>query len=90
MSKPIAPRGPLRSTASWVDERASERGDQRIMQGFASLRAEEAYDQAARCAGCDAARKDDGREDALCEAHLAQALGMGSGWDLGAPGRKLR
>ena len=89
MTKPTAPRVPLRAAASWVDERASERGDQRVMQGFASLRAQEAYDQATCCSACDAARTSEGRDDALCDDHLAQALGMGAGWDLGAPGRKL-
>ncbi len=65
--------------AAWVNERQDERGDMRVMQGFAAMRAERVYDEATRCAACDQARLTDG-EDALCEEHLAQALGMQSNW----------
>lgn len=67
--------------AAWIDERRDERGDLRVLQGLATLRAEHVYDEATRCEACDAARAQDG-EDALCEAHLAQALGMNSEWDV--------
>ncbi len=66
---------------AWLDERQDERGDMRVLQGFATLRAEHVYDEATRCPACDQARATDG-EDALCEAHLAQALGMQSDWDV--------
>ena len=92
MSKPPAQPGKTRRAgpvvASWADERTSERGDQRVLQGFAELRAERVYEEAVVCAACDAARKAEG-PDALCEKHLGEALGMGGGWDLGTPGRKL-
>ena len=67
--------------AAWVDERRDERGDMRVLQGLATLRAEHVYGEAERCAACETARATDG-EDALCEAHLAQALGMQSEWDV--------
>ena len=66
--------------ANWVDERQDERGNLRVMQGFAAMRAERVYDEATRCEACEKARAAEG-EDALCEAHLAQALGMHSEWD---------
>jgi len=92
MSKPTAKPGAVRRPesvgAAWVDERSSERGDQRLLQGFAQVRAERVYGEAAACQACDAARTADG-PDALCEQHLGAALGLDGGWDLGAPGRKL-
>ncbi len=75
------PKRKPQGRAAWVDERRDERGDLRVMQGFAALRAEHAYAEATHCEACARARAADG-EDALCEAHLAQALGMQSDWDV--------
>ena len=66
--------------ANWVDERQSERGNMRVQQAFATLRADHVYEQATVCAACQTARQEGADPDALCEAHLAQALGMGSEW----------
>lgn len=71
----------LKARAAWVNERLDERGDMRVLQGLATMRAERVYGEAADCAACEAARAADG-EDALCEEHLAQALGMRSDWDV--------
>ena len=66
--------------ANWVDERQSERGNLRVQQAFAALRAEHVFAEATACAACQAAREAAGDAEALCEPHLAQALGMGSEW----------
>jgi hypothetical protein len=85
-----SPAAPARRGPSWVDERADERGDLRVMQGFSALRADRVYDEAQICGECAAARVAEGRDDALCDAHMAEALGMQGGWLSGPPGRKLR
>ena len=74
--KPKNRRGP-----AWQDERQTERGDQRVMQGFAALRAERVYAEATDCGDCLAERAQ-GDPDGLCERHLAEALGMHSEWDV--------
>ncbi len=68
-------RGP-----AWVDERKDERGDLKVLQGFASLRAERVYSEAETCGECAAARLQEQRQDALCERHLGEALGANGGW----------
>ncbi len=78
----MATRTPkLPGRAAWIDERQDARGDLRVLQGLATLRAEHAYEVAAACPACALARAADG-EDALCDAHLALALGMQSEWDV--------
>ena len=79
-TRPILPPARAQVRANWVDERQDERGDMRVLQGFATMRAERVYDEATRCEACEQARAADG-EDALCEVHLAQALGMHATWD---------
>jgi hypothetical protein len=80
--RPAVPRpDPARRGPNWVDERASERGDQRVLQAFSSLRAERVYGEAQACPDCTAARDAEGREDALCERHLGEAMGMHADWD---------
>lgn len=69
-----------RAGAAWQDERASERGNQPVMQAFSAMRAERVMAEAVACAGCLAARTADA-PDALCEAHLGEALGMHAAWD---------
>ena len=81
-------RGPEKATqkprpragASWVDERQNERGDMRVMQGLSKLRADAAYEAAEVCEDCIRERAEQDDEGALCEAHLAQAMGMNSNW----------
>lgn len=80
MSKQKPPEERRREGASWIDERALERGNMRVQQGFAKLRSDAAFDEAESCAACRSERRDSGDEDALCEAHLAQAMGMNSAW----------
>jgi len=65
---------------AWVDERNNERGDLKVLQAFASLRAERIYGEAETCCECKAARMQENREDALCEQHLGEALGANSHW----------
>lgn len=78
--KPLqSPSGQPRPRVSWVDERQNERGNMRVQQGFAAMRAERVYEEAAACADCQAARLESG-DDALCDVHMAQALGMSSDW----------
>ncbi len=57
------------------------RGDERVLAGLSKLRAEAAYEAAGHCAACEQARARDGMDDALCDAHMEQALGMHSEWD---------
>ncbi len=85
MSKRSKPEGARpaqghRGGASWVDERALGRGDMRVAQGFSALRAEAAFDAATGCEDCAAERAETGDDEGLCEAHLAQAMGMNSTW----------
>jgi len=65
---------------SWIDERTLERGDMRVVEGFAKLRADRVYDESGTCADCEKERDDSGDPEALCEEHLGQALGMNSNW----------
>jgi hypothetical protein len=69
-----------RRGASWVDERKDERGNLRVMQGFSKLRADSAYEAAEDCGDCVQERAEQDDESALCERHLAQAMGMESKW----------
>lgn len=84
--RPLTPVRPspasTRHGPSWVDERASERGDQRVLQGFSALRAERVYGESDTCPGCAQARVDQDRADALCEGHLGEAMGMNATWDV--------
>ncbi len=72
--------GEHRRGASWVDERKDERGNMRVMQGFSKLRTDSAYEQAEQCDDCVGERAEQDDESALCERHLAQAMGMDSEW----------
>lgn len=67
-------------TASWHDERALERGDMRIVQGFAKIRAERVFEEALSCEACEAERGETGDPEALCDEHVGAALGMNSNW----------
>jgi hypothetical protein len=58
-----------------------ERGDERVLAGLSRLRSEAAYEAAAACSACAEARAAEARDDALCDEHLAHALGMRSRWD---------
>ena len=70
-----------KKTPSWHDERSLQRGNMKIVQGFAKLRADAVYDeQAPACADCQTERDETGDPEALCEQHLAQAMGMDSNW----------
>ena len=65
---------------AWHDERNTSRGDMRVVQGFAELRAERVFGEAADCEACNKERQDSGDAEALCEDHLGEALGMNSEW----------
>jgi hypothetical protein len=69
-----------RDGPSWHDERGLERGDMRVVQGFAKLRTERVFGEAGGCDGCQTERDDSGDEEALCEIHMGEALGMDSNW----------
>lgn len=57
------------------------RGDERVLAGLSKLRAESAYEEAEACAACAEARSRDDDPEALCDDHLAHAMGMYSSWD---------
>ncbi len=57
------------------------RGDERVLAGFSKLRTEAAYEEAEVCGACAEVRRADGDPDALCDEHLAHAMGMNSNWD---------
>ena len=65
-----------RAGASWADERNTDRGNIRLEQAMSSMRAEKVYDNAADCQACVRERAELDDEEALCEEHLAAALGM--------------
>ncbi|MCO4764457.1 MAG: hypothetical protein KC502_23300 [Myxococcales bacterium] len=73
---PARPRG----GPAWVDERNLERGNMRVAQGFSKLRTDAAFEEANDCAACTQARTESDDSDALCDDHLAQAMGMNSDW----------
>lgn len=66
--------------ASWVDERKLARGDMRVAQAFSKLRTDAAFEEASVCTDCLTERAASEDDEALCEAHLAQAMGMNSAW----------
>jgi len=72
-----------------VDQRASERGDQTLLQRVSALRTEVAYESAADCQACAEIRVAEQQADALCDRHLGQAMGDG-GWDAEALARGKR
>lgn len=90
--KPPGPSRPQRRAPPRPDASppASGLSDPRVLRGFATLRAERVFGEAEGCAACAEARLADAREDALCDDHLGQALGIDGGWDLGAPGKRLK
>ncbi len=59
----------------------AERGDERVLAGLSRLRAEAAYEAAAACPACAEARTTADDADALCDDHLAHAMGLHSEWD---------
>lgn len=63
--------------------------DERTLQGLAAERADRVYGQAVACAACQRSRDEAEQADALCDEHLADALGMAGGWAMGDAGRKL-
>lgn len=63
--------------------------DTRVLGQLSALRAERVYVEAAGCPDCAAARAQDGRDDALCDHHMGDALGLHSSWGLAGPGKKL-
>ena len=65
-----------RAGASWIDERNTDRGNIRLEQAMSSMRAEKVYDSASDCQACVRERAELDDEQALCEEHLAAALGM--------------
>ncbi|MBM4343693.1 MAG: hypothetical protein FJ100_09990 [Deltaproteobacteria bacterium] len=67
----------------------ADRGDSRLLRALAAARADEAYGAAQACDNCRALRFETDDADALCERHLAQALGVLGGWDLGPGGRRV-
>lgn len=58
-----------------------DRGDERVLAGLSKLRADAAYEEAEVCAACTEVRARDDDPEALCEEHLAHAMGMHSSWD---------
>ncbi len=54
--------------------REAERGRGEIA---GSAKQERVFGEAEACAACDEARKDSGDTSALCERHLAEAMGFG-------------
>lgn len=66
--------------ANWHNERELQRGDMKIVQGFAELRAERVFEEAPTCDECARERKATGDDEALCDEHLGQAMGMDSNW----------
>lgn len=63
--------------------------DERVLQGLAAERADRVFGEAGACSACQQARVEAGQDDALCDDHLADALGMAGGWAMGEAGRKL-
>lgn len=55
---------------------ASARAQERLMELDQQSRDEKVYDQARRCEGCEALRERSGDTTALCETHLAEAMGF--------------
>lgn len=67
----------LRAKPGW-DPRAqrSERPEERLRQLGQEARGEAAYARAGACEACAAARRALGDETALCDKHLAEAMGV--------------
>ena len=65
---------------AWIDERALSRGDVKVEQAFSKLRSDAAFEDADQCASCRSERERQGDDEALCDEHLGQALGMNSTW----------
>lgn len=66
-----------------------DRGDQRVLRGLAADRADSVWTTAEACEACAAARRDSAESEALCDEHMAKALGLTGGWALGGPGRRI-
>lgn len=49
---------------------------QRLRELDQQARGERVFDEAQECAACRAAREETGDESALCETHLAEAMGF--------------
>ncbi|MBM4394987.1 MAG: hypothetical protein FJ087_04780 [Deltaproteobacteria bacterium] len=67
----------LAGLAEW-DPAATPRvsAGERAREVFQSERSGRAYEVAEKCAACAAARRATGDPTALCEAHLAEAMGL--------------
>lgn len=63
--------------------------DTRVLGQLSALRAERVYQEAQACPDCAAARAEAGAEDALCDHHMGDALGLHAQWGLQGPGKKL-
>lgn len=66
----------LRQRAGWDPAALAGRQEERLEQSRDDLRRQETYDDAARCEACAQLRDTRQDPEALCEAHLAQALGF--------------
>lgn len=76
---PVAPAGGARNVVP----------DTRVLGQLSALRAERVYDEAQTCPDCAAARQQSGRDDALCDPHLGDALGLNAQWGLQGPAKKF-
>lgn len=63
--------------------------DTRVLGQLSALRAERVYQEAQTCPDCAAARAEAGADDALCDHHLGDALGLHAQWGLQGPAKKL-
>ena len=88
--RPYRPQWPQGDrSAEPAELQASDKGDVRLAQALAADRAARVLAAAQDCPTCAAARADQGDDQALCDDHLGQALGVTGGWALGPAGRKL-
>ncbi|RAL20481.1 hypothetical protein DL240_16890 [Lujinxingia litoralis] len=55
---------------------ASARAQERLMELDQQARDQKVYAQSERCQGCETLREQSGDASALCETHLAEAMGF--------------
>ena len=67
----------LRRKAGWgTDDFQAKSPMEKLQELDAQARGDDAYEQAQACTDCVKARTETGDETALCEKHLAEAMGF--------------
>ena len=68
----------LKKKAGWDVEAFVNRADpeEKLRDFDQQLRDHKVYEESVRCGGCESLREDSGDETALCEKHLAAAMGF--------------